>query len=286
VALTNSLNQIQKISANMNNQSPLIPQGSVLEQKNKGRARVKIAVFVVLAIHGVGLLALLMQGCRKPDETASLQSDLTNNVIPPTFASTDPNITPSTDVTATATSPSNTSSPALPANSGLTTAAPGLPGPGSDYAVVKGDTLAGIAKRNHVSLRALEDANPGVEPTKLKIGQKLHIPAPTPTATLASNGAGAPGAADATTSIGSGDEQVYTVQSGDNLIKIANRHKTTVKAIRAANHLTSDSIKVGQKLKVPTKTGTASVPSASPLPETLPAGSTMVSAGAPRSLRQ
>ena len=34
----------------MNNQNPLIPQGSVLEQKNKGRARVKIAVFFVLAI--------------------------------------------------------------------------------------------------------------------------------------------------------------------------------------------------------------------------------------------
>src|SRR5512138_2270769 len=48
-------------------QSPLIPQGSLLEQKNKGRARVKIAVFFVLAVHGVGLLALLMQGCRQED---------------------------------------------------------------------------------------------------------------------------------------------------------------------------------------------------------------------------
>ena len=42
-----------------------MPQGSLLEQKNKGRARVKIAVFFVLAVHGVGLLALLMQGCRR-----------------------------------------------------------------------------------------------------------------------------------------------------------------------------------------------------------------------------
>ncbi len=48
----------------MNNQSPLVPQGSLVEQKNKGRARVKIAVFFVLGIHGIGLLALLMQGCR------------------------------------------------------------------------------------------------------------------------------------------------------------------------------------------------------------------------------
>src|SRR5215471_8602659 len=47
--------------------SPLVPQGSLLEQKNKGRARVKIAVFFVLAIHGIGLLALLMQGCRRDE---------------------------------------------------------------------------------------------------------------------------------------------------------------------------------------------------------------------------
>ena len=37
----------------MNNLSPLIPQGSLLEQKNKGRARVKIAVFFVLHAWGV-----------------------------------------------------------------------------------------------------------------------------------------------------------------------------------------------------------------------------------------
>src|SRR6266487_1961561 len=68
----------------MNNQSPLIPQGSLLEQKNKGRARVKIAVFLVLAIHGVGLMALLMQGCKKePDtNTASGADQATNNPIP------------------------------------------------------------------------------------------------------------------------------------------------------------------------------------------------------------
>src|ERR1044071_9052815 len=60
----------------MNN--PLVPQGSLLEQKNKSRARVKIAVLLVLTIHGIGLLALLMQGCKKePDVTA--QNEATNN---------------------------------------------------------------------------------------------------------------------------------------------------------------------------------------------------------------
>src|SRR5258707_12173837 len=73
---------------NMNEQSPLVPQGSLMEQKNKGRARVKIAVFFVLAVHGIGLLALLMQGCRQePSGTAS--NDQTNNTPePPAFVTT------------------------------------------------------------------------------------------------------------------------------------------------------------------------------------------------------
>ena len=68
----------------MNNQNPLIPQGSALEQKNKGRARVKIAVFFVLAIHGIGLMALLMQGCGQSKEQSSTQEAVSSNP-PPAF---------------------------------------------------------------------------------------------------------------------------------------------------------------------------------------------------------
>src|SRR5438309_12129968 len=75
----------------MNNQSPLLPQGSLVEQKNKGRARVKIAVFFVLAIHGIGLMALLVQGCQKDKEAANQTAEQTNNPAPPAFAeSTNP----------------------------------------------------------------------------------------------------------------------------------------------------------------------------------------------------
>src|SRR5947199_7262529 len=60
----------------MNNQSPLVPQG-IIDPKNKGRARVKIAIFFVLAVHGVGLLALLLQGCHRED-SSSQASQATN----------------------------------------------------------------------------------------------------------------------------------------------------------------------------------------------------------------
>ncbi len=44
------------------------------------------------------------------------------------------------------------------------------------HAVVAGETLAGIARKAGVSLTALQAANPGVTPKKLKVGQTLNLP--------------------------------------------------------------------------------------------------------------
>ena len=46
------------------------------------------------------------------------------------------------------------------------------------HTVAAGDTLANIARRQGISLAALESANPGVNPKKLKAGQVLSLPAP------------------------------------------------------------------------------------------------------------
>src|SRR5882762_9979533 len=88
----------------MSNLSPLLPQGSLLEQKNKGRAKVKIAVFFVLAIHGIGLLALLMQGCRK-EEPAPGSNEGTNHIATQEFQPTNPVLADTSSVTLT--QPSN-----------------------------------------------------------------------------------------------------------------------------------------------------------------------------------
>ncbi len=203
----------------------------MLEQKNKGRARVKIAVFFVLAVHAVGLLALLMQGCRQEERNSQTQT--TNNPVAPSLE-------PTTGVVADTSAPlSGTATNLAP------TLEPGLPVVGgSEYTIVSGDTLSTIARRFHLTVRAISDANPGLEPTRLQPGQKLHLPPATPAASVAAG----TGSANSATS-----EQMYAVKSGDTLSTIARQYGTTVRAIRAANNLRTDSIKVGQKLKVPGK---------------------------------
>jgi LysM repeat protein len=248
----------------MNNHSPLIPQGSFLEQKNKGRARIRLAVFVVLAIHGAGLVALLMQGCGNPKETALAQTNQASQAsqvqdqasIPPSFQ------TPTNSPSAADTSspPSESTSPP-PANAQLPPANPAIPpavtppssteaapnpGAATDYKIVSHDTLAKVARKFHVPLRTLLDANPGIEPRKLKIGQTIHIPPPPPPQAN-SNASGSEGAASQT----SGTPGVYSVKSGDTLNRIAHKFGTTVRALREANHLRTTRIKVGQKLKIP-----------------------------------
>lgn len=55
-----------------------------------------------------------------------------------------------------------------------------------------------------------------------------------------------------TTSTASSDN-IYKVQVGDSLEKIARKHKTTTQALKSENNLASDRIFTGQKLKIPTQ---------------------------------
>jgi LysM repeat protein len=74
--------------------------------------------------------------------------------------------------------------------------------------------------------------------------------------------------------------EAYTVKSGDTLTKIAKAHGTTVKAIKAASNLTTDHIKVGQKLTIPAKAEAAApAPAPAPVTATPPPGPAPAPAG-------
>ena len=236
----------------MTNPNPFLPQGSVLEQ-NKRRSRMKLAVFCVLAVSVCGLSAMLIQGCKKEQEnppTPPVEPALVDTSAPPAIVSTGaPPVVISTGAP-----------PAAVAPPVVAPVVPEVPA-GSEYTVVKGDILDKIAKNNHVSLKALEAANPGVVPTKLKVGQKLTIPAGG-SAAPATTGAAA---GSETSGVSSAGDTAYVVKSGDTLTKIAKAHGTTVKLIESENNLSTTKIKVGQKLKIPTKAGASTIP-VTPLP--------------------
>ncbi len=230
----------------MNNPNPFVPKGSILEQQSKRRSRLKLAVFCVLAVSVAGLAAMLIQGCKRTPSTDTTDTSTpTIDTNPPAITDTNP---PAIETNSPAYVP-----PAM-TNPPVVVTLPVVPAVG-EYTVVKGDILETIAKKNGVTVKALEAANPGVVPTKLKIGEKITIPA---------GGSGASSAVDST-GVSAGGE-VYVVKSGDTLTRIAHSHGTTVKAIESENNLSTTKIKVGQKLKIPAKAEVAAPVVAAPEP--------------------
>lgn len=246
----------------MTNPNPFVPKGSLLEQQVNRRSRLKLAVFCVLAVSVTGLVAMLIQGCKRErptEEVTPPPMDLTNTA---TMVDTNPvaplntNLVP---VNPLAMSNSLAVQPVIPVNPVAPVDNVGAVA-GSTYTIVKGDTPAGIAKAHHVSLKALLDANPGLDPKKLKIGAKINIPAGTNSASLAPVAA-TPDSAN-----------VYTVKQGDTLATIAKANGVTLKALEAANpSVVPTKLKIGQKLNLPAKTAVPPAPVETPAaPMTLP----------------
>jgi LysM repeat protein len=251
----------------MNTPSPLVPQGTTPSRKST----IRIAFFSILIVHVVFIGGLLIQGCSRDTATTADTGANTNNVVAAQGDATQPVVPDANNAT--------TANPIAPVAGGPTAVPSGQPqaitpiadpvakpveqkieapvAAGKEYKIQKGDTLGAIAKKNGVSLKALQEANPGVNATRLQLGQKIQIPGST--ASVAST-------ASATADTASADSSVYTVKSGDKLYNIAKAHGTSVKAIASLNSLKSvNSLKVGQKLKLPmAKSSSTDAPAAAP----------------------
>jgi LysM repeat protein len=273
--------------------NPLIPQGSNLEQAARSKSTLSIAAFIVGA-HAAVFLGLLLIGCNK--ERPSTEGTAAGSET--TLTSTDTAVTPAgtigdtNSITAATNAVDIYSQPVGFPGTPTNPPAPGLVGPatgqppihsdpsaglstqlpvetqataGSEYTIKGGDIAYNIAKKNGISLKALKDANSGVDLGKLKVGQKISLPGSTaPHAAPLSHG-GTPTEVADTSAV-----TAYTVKGGDTLTRIAKKHGTTSKAIRSANGLQSDVIKVGQKLKIPVKAPAHSEAVPAPVPAPVP----------------
>ncbi|MEW9052492.1 MAG: LysM peptidoglycan-binding domain-containing protein [Neobacillus sp.] len=125
----------------------------------------------------------------------------------------------------------------------------------STYTVVAGDTLSGIAKRFGTTVEAIRASN-SLPSDFLRIGQTLTLPPNTTTNSTP----------DPTASVTNQVPTSYTVVAGDSLSVIARRYGTTVEALRSANNLTSDLLRIGQTLTIPAGTSAAQRGTATPGP--------------------
>ncbi len=97
------------------------------------------------------------------------------------------------------------------------------------YKVRRGDNLGSIAMKYRTSISAIKAIN-NIRGTMIRIGQKLKIQVGQKYVSTNSN--------------------YYCVRSGDSLVKIAKKFRTYVSTIKSLNGLTSNTIKVGQVLKI------------------------------------
>lgn len=140
------------------------------------------------------------------------------------------------------------------------------------YSVVKGDTISGIAYRYGLRWQDVVAVNPGINPTRMRIGQIIQLPGQVnlahpvarPAATRRRASAPRMTAPKTTKASVPADAKTvtYYVKSGDSLSVIAYRFGVTIASIRSANNIKGDRINAGQKLKIvnPKKSYKSSAP--------------------------
>ncbi|MCP5516220.1 MAG: LysM peptidoglycan-binding domain-containing protein [Verrucomicrobiales bacterium] len=268
-------------------QSPGFQPLGRIPQSSGGRPNFRIAVFAFVALHAVFFAGLLLQGCGPKTEVAeappptnglpdinALFGEWTNTTrrasepeanagFQPPPATNEPvaldepdRSEPPGDTGTTTNELAGGQTPGQrllegtqePPDGGLRPGDQGDPSRDAtqdlvqarQHVVERGETFWSISQKYGISVAEIQAANPGVVPEKLQPRHTLVIPAPKPrTATPEETYAG----------------RVHTVKRGDTLLRLSETYGVSVKAIRQANNLRTDVIKVDDKLKIPAANG-------------------------------
>jgi LysM repeat protein len=114
------------------------------------------------------------------------------------------------------------------------------------HTVKWGDTWYGIALEYDVSSSSLRAANPEVDPERLRAGIVLRIPSGPGSARVTTTGESTttrPSSAPARRS--------HKVEAGESLWGIARRYGVSTAAIREANDMNDDRVRIGETLVIP-----------------------------------
>ncbi len=143
--------------------------------------------------------------------------------------------------------------------------APAAPAP-MVYTIQRGDTVSILSKRFNVRMDAIEKANPGLNRDKVRIGQKINIPA------VSGDAKGEQAAKPATPAAPkpdtaskpqpktvvdeyTGPVKEYVVKAGDTLGAIAYANGINIRQLKKLNDIPmgqqNNTVRIGQKLKIP-----------------------------------
>jgi LysM repeat protein len=210
----------------------------------KGQMRTRLLVGIVVALHALAVGGILfMQGCGTTKGTAAVEPPPAP-VMPPKAEVVPPTPPPARPVF----------QPPAPAHM-----EPPMKEPTEvkTYTIQAGDSLSKIASWYGVSSREIAELNGLKNVNVIKPGQTLVLPAyakatPKPPPARHTHKAKPPSEGEASAGVAPAEGGAeYVVKSGDVLSKIASAHGIKTKDLREANNLTSDSLRVGQKLTIP-----------------------------------
>jgi len=179
--------------------------------------RTPLLVGIVVAAHCVAVGAVfLIQGCGTPTGTGPAVDE---PVVP---------------VYEESSSAGDSSSPVADSKT--------WPAQTTTYVVRPGDSISAIASRCGVSVSDIVSLNSLANPDRIRVGQKLVLPGDVDV--------GRPVRATPPVSVPRGGTE-YIVRGGDCLSVIASRFGTTTAVLKKTNKLSSDVIRVGQRLAIP-----------------------------------
>ena len=242
------------------NQTPAT-SGEAAERpaKSGGLNRLSTIFLVVLGLHVVVIVGIsayhLLRG--NPETGMSAVTESTPAPAPEVAQAPEAVARPAAEVTSSMPSPDDKvwqTPEATEATAPVaSTSTPTVPMAERSHMVVKGDTLAKIAKANGVTSAALAKAN-GINGAMIKLGQKLKIPesagagvAMAPAATTPAKAVVAAAAKQESSPAGT-----YTVAAGDTLAKIAKKFGTKADTLAKLNSINDPKkLKIGMKIQVP-----------------------------------
>ena len=135
------------------------------------------------------------------------------------------------------------------------------------YIVQRGDYLAKISKKYNVKIDAIKKLNPSIkEDNVVRLGQKILLPGKVEVGEQTVPAGAVKAAPVKVYKPYDGATKEYVVKSGDTLGAIAYGNGINIRQLKEMNGLSSNTIRIGQKLKIPAEKVVASAPVASAKP--------------------